>query len=118
MSGSRLSICVFLVLSTFAPCLSGHAILLSAMPAARQLIKGPDFSVALKFNSRIDAKRSRVVLVAPEGTQVALELRNSASHDTLVSSVKGLKAGTYTLRWQVLANDGHITRGEFPFKVQ
>jgi len=29
----------------------------------------------------------------------------------------GLAAGAYRLRWQVLASDGHITRGEIPFTV-
>ena len=28
-----------------------------------------------------------------------------------------LAAGAYVLRWQVLAIDGHITRGEVPFRV-
>jgi methionine-rich copper-binding protein CopC len=28
-----------------------------------------------------------------------------------------LAAGAYRLRWQVLASDGHITRGEIPFTV-
>jgi methionine-rich copper-binding protein CopC len=29
-----------------------------------------------------------------------------------------LSAGGYTIRWQALASDGHITRGEIPFVVQ
>jgi methionine-rich copper-binding protein CopC len=29
-----------------------------------------------------------------------------------------LAAGSYTLRWQVLASDGHISRGEIPFNVR
>jgi methionine-rich copper-binding protein CopC len=28
-----------------------------------------------------------------------------------------LLPGEYRLRWQVLASDGHITRGEIPFAV-
>jgi methionine-rich copper-binding protein CopC len=28
-----------------------------------------------------------------------------------------LAPGDYRLRWQVLAYDGHITRGEIPFTV-
>jgi methionine-rich copper-binding protein CopC len=26
--------------------------------------------------------------------------------------------GAYVLRWQVLATDGHITRGKVPFRVE
>ena len=29
-----------------------------------------------------------------------------------------LQPGAYTLRWQVLAIDGHITRGDVPFTVE
>ena len=29
----------------------------------------------------------------------------------------GLAPGSYVLRWQVLSVDGHITRGDIPFKV-
>ena len=29
-----------------------------------------------------------------------------------------MKAGDYVLRWQVLATDGHITRGELHFRVR
>lgn len=28
-----------------------------------------------------------------------------------------LTPGNYTLRWQALSTDGHITRGEIPFSV-
>jgi methionine-rich copper-binding protein CopC len=98
--------------------LSGHAILLSATPAMRAVIKGPDFPVTLKFNSRIDAKRSRLVLVTPDGNQSVLLLGTQVSPDTLSSQATRLKPGPYILRWQVLANDGHITRGEFLFQVQ
>jgi methionine-rich copper-binding protein CopC len=29
----------------------------------------------------------------------------------------GLGSGAYRLRWQVLAVEGHITRGDIPFTV-
>jgi methionine-rich copper-binding protein CopC len=35
----------------------------------------------------------------------------------LISRADDLKRGAYKLRWQVLAADGHITRGEIFFKV-
>ena len=30
----------------------------------------------------------------------------------------GAKPGDYVLHWQVLATDGHITRGDVPFTVK
>ena len=35
--------------------LSAHAILLSATPAAAQVIQGPDLLIRLQFNARIDS---------------------------------------------------------------
>ncbi len=95
-----------------------HAIALSAAPAANQQVRGPDVPVKLRFNSRIDAKRSTLTLVTPEGGQRALAIKETATRDGLVSEAKGLKSGSYILRWQVLAADGHITRGEVPFRVK
>ncbi|HTP36027.1 MAG TPA: copper resistance CopC family protein [Candidatus Acidoferrales bacterium] len=96
----------------------GHAIVLSAVPALHDVVRGPDVPIKLRFNSKIDTKRSRLTLVAPDGSQIALAIAEAPSGDTLVSEAKGLKAGAYVLRWQVLASDGHITRGEVPFRVQ
>jgi methionine-rich copper-binding protein CopC len=44
-------------------------------------------------------------------------LQRQSSPDVLTASVSGLKPGDYVIRWQVLASDGHISRGEVPFKV-
>jgi len=95
-----------------------HAIVLSATPAKAQEVSGPDVPIALRFNSRIDAKRSRLTLMMPDGKQTPLDLSEVAAGDSLVSKAKGLKSGSYLLRWQVLATDGHITRGEVPFRVK
>ncbi|MBV8200512.1 MAG: copper resistance protein CopC, partial [Acidobacteria bacterium] len=35
----------------------------------------------------------------------------------LTAKLAGIAPGAYKLRWQVLAADGHITRGEVPFRV-
>jgi methionine-rich copper-binding protein CopC len=97
---------------------NAHAILLSATPGMRKDTRGPDVPIKLRFNSRVDGKRSRLTLIAPNGELSALPIDEQPSPDTLTSQGKGLKSGSYIIRWQVLANDGHITRGELPFRVQ
>ena len=110
----RLSVAVL----SLAGAAFSHAIVLSVTPAQSQEVSGPDVSITLRFNSRIDAKRSRLTLVMSDHTQTPLDLSEAASKDSLVSKAKGLKTGSYLLRWQVLATDGHITRGEAPFHVK
>jgi len=94
-----------------------HAILLESSPSLNGTVGGPDVSIKLRFNVRIDTSRSRLTLVAPDASSRPLEISLDTSPDVLTSRASGLKAGGYRLRWQVLASDGHITRGEIPFQV-
>ena len=102
----------------FAVSVSAHAVLLESNPSLKSIVSGPDIPVKLRFNVRIDASRSRLTLVAPDGSMQTLEISQAASPDTLSTEAKGLAPGEYRLRWQVLASDGHITRGEIPFNVK
>ena len=95
-----------------------HAILLEATPSANGSVAGPDFDVKLRFNSRIDAARSRLTLVRPDQTLLAISIQPSQNAALLDGRITGLHSGEYKLRWQVLAADGHITRGEIPFQVR
>jgi methionine-rich copper-binding protein CopC len=38
--------------------------------------------------------------------------------DLLTADLPDLMSGQYRLRWQVLAIDGHLTRGDIPFSVK
>jgi copper resistance protein C len=94
-----------------------HAVLLEATPAADSTVAGPDVAVKLRFNVRIDRDRSRLTLALPDGKTTALKLTDEGSPATLSARATGLGPGAYHLRWQVLAADGHITRGDIPFRV-
>ena len=95
-----------------------HAVLTNSKPAAHQVVPSPDVPINLHYNSRIDAPRSTVTLMLPDGTQRILEHLPTDAPDTILATAKGLHPGTYTLHWQVLARDGHITRGDIPFSVK
>jgi methionine-rich copper-binding protein CopC len=95
----------------------GHAILKQTSPAAGSTVTGPDVPIMLKFNVRIDATRSKLQLMTPENKMLDLSVEKQASPDILTAKATGLRAGEYKIAWQVLAPDGHITRGLVPFKV-
>lgn len=95
----------------------GHAVLVESSPALKSSVAGPDVPLKLRFNVRIDAARSRLTLVDPDGASQTLEISKQDSPEIISAEAKGLQAGLYRLRWQVLASDGHITRGEIPFTV-
>jgi copper resistance protein C len=94
-----------------------HAILMESKPAQHSSVEGSDVHVWLRFNVRIDGSRSRLHLVAPDGSQQTLPLAKQEKPDVLQSQAGGLKPGAYKLQWQVLASDGHISRGEVAFTV-
>ena len=94
-----------------------HAMLVSSAPAVNGTVHGPGVAVDLKFNSRVDGKRSRLMLVLPNGATQALAITAQPAPEELTARAE-LEPGAYTLRWQAVAADGHISRGEVPFKVQ
>lgn len=101
------------------PCRVGlaHAVLLEATPAADSAVAGPDVAVKLRFNVRVDRSRSRLTLTLVDGKMTTLKIAAADAPDTISARVSGLSPGTYHLHWQVLAADGHITRGDIPFHV-
>ena len=95
-----------------------HAVLKKATPAPGSQIHGSNFVAELKFNARIDGKRSTITLALPDKTKRPLEMLPQPSADVLKAQAKDVKPGAYRILWQVLAEDGHITRGQIPFRVE
>jgi copper resistance protein C len=97
---------------------SAHAVLVISTPAANSTVAGPDVPITMKFNSRVDATRSTVRLLLPDGSTKPLTLDAPSTPDTITAKAGGLAPGKYAVQWQVLAVDGHITRGQIPFVVK
>ncbi len=95
-----------------------HAVLVSSTPQKNAAVNGPDITINLKYNSRVDGARSTLSLLKPDGTVERIGTPAQPAADVLSATCHGLSKGAYVLRWQVLATDGHITRGEVPFQVQ
>lgn len=92
-----------------------HAILLDSQPAARGVAPPGTARIVLRFNSRVDHGRSRLAL-RTGGREQVLNVASASADDVLEASAD-LQPGDYVLRWQVLAVDGHITRGDVPLMV-
>ncbi|MGC2109560.1 MAG: copper resistance CopC family protein [Candidatus Korobacteraceae bacterium] len=117
LQASCLSIAFIFLLAAIAPPLWAHAVLMQSKPQVHSTVKGPDIPIWLRFNSRVDGGRSRVHLLAADGSPIPTEALKQTSPDTLETRAAGLKPGTYKLQWQVLASDGHISSGEVAFTV-
>src|SRR5260370_2993044 len=62
---------------------AAHAILLESSPALKSAVTGPDIPIKLRFNVRIDALRSRLTLIHPDGSAQTLEITKQTPADTL-----------------------------------
>jgi methionine-rich copper-binding protein CopC len=108
---------VALVAALVTPSARAHAIVESSEPAANAVVAPGDLRVRVRFGSRIDAARSRLTLIAPDGRRTTLALDQSDVPGMLTATAQVGARGRYTLQWQVLSVDGHVTRGDIPFRV-
>jgi copper resistance protein C len=108
---------ILVLIACFAQPVWAHAVLMQSKPAIDSTVKGPDVPIWLRFNVRVDGKRSHLELIAPDGSTIAVSSPKQSAPDILESSASGLKPGAYKLQWRVLASDGHISNGVVEFTV-
>ena len=94
-----------------------HAVIVSASPTANEHVAPGELPVRIEFNSRIDKVRSRLQVMAPAGAKTDVPIYQAGDPNVVAGTTGALTPGAYVLRWQVLAIDGHITRGDIPFVV-
>jgi methionine-rich copper-binding protein CopC len=98
---------------------SAHAILVGSSPSNGAVVAGPNLAVLLTFNSRIDRARSRLTIDGPERQGAVVPIEGTDKQPAILSArLSGLRTGAYTLHWQVLAADGHITYGIISFRIK
>jgi len=95
---------------------AAHAILETSEPANGAHVPAGALTLRLRYNSRIDRARSGLTLTRPDQSKITLRIDPEGPPDLLTSTVT-LTPGAYVVRWQVLAIDGHITRGDVAFTV-
>ena len=100
-----------------APAAFAHAILVQSQPAAGGSVPSGMVAMTFRYNSRIDRDRSRLTVMRPDHTQAVLPIGPGGEPNVLETSANLSTPGAYVVRWQVLAIDGHITRGDVPFTV-
>jgi methionine-rich copper-binding protein CopC len=95
---------------------AAHAILIASQPREGGTVPAGKVAIHLQYNSRIDRVRSRLLLTRPDRSQATLPIAPGGAPDEM-NTAATLTQGPYVLRWQVLAIDGHITRGDVGFNV-
>jgi methionine-rich copper-binding protein CopC len=97
----------------------GHAILREASIGGPHAVRAETpMAVTLRFNSGIETSFTKVTLVDAAGkTLRTLEVRAGDEQGQVKVELPALAAGSYGLRYKVLAADGHMTESLLRFKV-
>ena len=97
-----------------------HAHLLRATPAAGGTVQMPPSEVTLRFNEKLEAKFSSVVVRDSGGKQVDKGDGAVDKSDRTVMRVQlqqPVTPGLYKVEWKVMSADTHKVDGSFTFKV-
>lgn len=94
-----------------------HAILVRSSVRDRPVAPDAPSSVTLQFNAGIEPKLSKVLLVNGRHEEQPLTVGPGATAGELKVDLPALSAGTYALRYRVLAADGHLTDAMLRFTV-
>lgn len=95
-----------------------HAVLMSSTPVEGGTVAVGHADLTLHYNSRIDSARSTAILTGPDHVKHQLQPVAGAAPEDVRIGTDLSAPGAYMLRWQVLAVDGHITRGDLNFIVK
>lgn len=94
-----------------------HATLRAESPGYRErLARGPA-SVVLRFDQEVTAFPDSIVVRTAHGRVVSDEAASGADSRIVLAPLRELPNGGYTVRWHVLASDGHPVSGVYTFGV-
>jgi copper transport protein len=99
-----------------APVASAHAILVSASPLPGAVLRVPPRQLDLYFDDVVRPLVGEVVRNS-DGRVVSTAVRNAGPSHVAITLRAGLGKGAYTVRWQVLSDDGHRVGSVYAYGV-
>jgi copper transport protein len=110
---------ISLVLLALPGLVSAHALPVSTAPASSEILDTQPALVSMTFSEHVDPSASSIRVTDASGTLVSeIPKIDPADAHTLSVSLKPSGDGTYLVSWSVVsADDGHFTRGAYPFAV-
>jgi copper transport protein len=95
-----------------------HASLVHLSPGYRERLAQPPRSIVLEFDQSIHVLSKAVVVLDSRGHDLARPASLAGDQRELVAPLRRLPRGAYTVRWEVLSNDGHVVSGVYTFGVR
>ncbi len=118
----RVSASAFLLLAlTFAvaPIASAHTTLLSSVPASNAEVTEAPTSIEMEFGESLIAigEGTKVSVIAPSGKDIASGTATVASAHVSQPLTVDTTPGTYTVKFRVVAADGHVLEDTYVFTI-
>ncbi len=110
----RLLVLLFMLLATNVA--RAHAMLDHANPPVGGTVSAAPRVVSLTFTQNLEASFSSMEVTDAAGTRVDTG-KSQVSGNTMRVGLKGLRPGSYHVRWHALSVDTHKTEGNFTFHV-
>ena len=118
----RFSIVLSSALLFFSMHVNGRPALAHAYPAVSipnngATVKEPPREVRIQFTEGVEIAFSQITVKGTNGEVVNQGKLRQLAEDTLAIDLKPLSPGNYTVEWQVLSVDTHVTEGVLRFTV-
>jgi copper resistance protein C len=94
-----------------------HAYPAVSIPNNGATVKEPPREVRIQFTEGIEIAFSQITVKGANGEVVSQGKLRQLADDTLAVDVKTLSPGNYTVEWQVLSVDTHVTEGLLRFTI-
>jgi methionine-rich copper-binding protein CopC len=108
---------VLLALTLKPPLLGAHAYPAVSMPNNGATVKEPPREVRIQFTEGVEIAFSQIIVKDAKGEVVNQGKLRQLANDMLAIDLKPLSAGNYTVEWQVLSVDTHVTDGMLRFSI-
>jgi methionine-rich copper-binding protein CopC len=114
---SSIVLSIFLWLATAAEVAWAHAYPTSSVPQDGATVAESPREVRIQFTEGIEIEFSQLVVKNSNGETVSQGKLRRLAEDTLAVDLRPLLTGSYTIEWQVLSVDTHVTEGVLRFTV-
>jgi methionine-rich copper-binding protein CopC len=119
---SKFLISLGLSVLLFSPYANGgvawsHAYPAVSIPNDGATVKEPPREVRIQFTEGVEIAFSRITVKGANGEVVSQGKVRQLAEDTLAIDLKPLSPGNYTVEWQVLSVDTHVTEGLLRFTI-
>lgn len=94
-----------------------HAYPTVSVPADGATVREAPREVRIQFTEGVEIEFSQIAVKGPGGEKVSRGNPRRIAEDTIAVDMQPLRPGTYTIEWQVLSVDTHVTEGVLRFTV-